>query len=261
MAIYSESVPDLAQRVASKKKRPSAAAAREPTPQPPVLAETAQERRNRLARERRARQRQEKLDAENGVTLATGKIQPVIKDRQHPIHMSPTQKDVIPATTPSASSTVRGAAPTTVAPDPPTSDGGSIPSSSPSRSSRGRKTTPSPVPAPVSPPAAGGDLPNGHHHTHPSSSSPPPLADDVGPSKPTKRAKVWPSIDNPDEPPKWYTSLLTDVIKAKLDQTGEKTSKRVLKETSEEVAKEKWADPAERQKQDKLFHQIFRRMA
>lgn len=221
MAIYSTPVLDVSSRLAAKKKTASKKASAQPVPTPnPVeaapLEETPQQKRNRLARERRAQQKQALLDQQEGVTLATGKIKPVVKDTAQPVYTPPAEKQVIP---------------------------------------RKRKTPPPPPSVdshPEGPPV------NGSASTS-TEVALEPISDEEMEKKirKKKQKKVW---NDPTEPPRWYTSLLTDVIKAKIEHDGEKASKKIVKETSEEVAKEKWADPCERERQDKLFNQIFRSM-
>lgn len=240
MPIYSTPVHDVSSRLAAKKKQSSRTVSLPPTngtngthgtkgkkkaaSNPPEVAprvETAQDRRNRMARERRAKEKQAKLDAAQGVTLATGKVQPPVRDVRDPVYKPPKDKDVIKG---------KRMSPT---PDPP------VPSPEP---------TPDPHPEPAPDP-------------EPEPEPEPDSDETLVKKKQRKRRRVaWPAMEDPTEPPKWYTSLLTDVIKTKINYDGEKASKKIVKETSEEVAKEKWADPAERERQDKLFNQIFNSM-
>lgn len=248
MSIYSSPVKSVAARAASKqqaqeqkKKKPELALTETQPHDEQLENETPQEKRNRLARERRARLKQEKADAENGVTLATGKITPIVRDELDAVLKPPINKMVVggggaggkKVQKQTASISIEnGAAETTAAVSTPTDH---TASSSKERVPLKRK--------------------NGESGDMETSNEP----DEGGPAIPPKK-KRWPRVpvEDAEEPPKWYTSLLSDVIKHKIDQAGEKATKKVIKETSEEVAKEKWADPMERGRQDKLFNQIFR---
>lgn len=229
MAIYSTSIAELTRRVAAKtatpkKKAKAAAAAHEKEPEP---AETPRERTNRLARERRARKKQEDLDHAAGVTLATGQVEMPVRDPKDTKHVSPKEKTVIPARRQS-----------------PASDAAAAPAAV--HETNGHIAE---------------EIENGTDEEDEETvdeDAPPPAALPAPPRQ--KKVKVHHSF--PEEPPKWYSNLLKEVIKTKLHEAGEKASAKAIKETGDEMAKERWADPEEQAKmrasQDKLYSQIFR---
>ena len=253
MTIYSMPIGDLTQRIAKKqaqlkneKAGPTAPATNgtrkrkvqftEPaaaanSPPPTENGETPNERRNRLARERRALQKQAKLDAEAGVTLATGKAQPPVKDLAQPTFKTPSKKDAVPATMLTASTT------NVTSEEEPSPPLPALPA----------KTTTTTT-------AAVNDDEEEEETPRKSRWPVPPK---------TSRRKN-PGTHDDTEPPTWYTRLLTEVIKTKMDEVGEKASKKVIKETTEEIAKDRWASPEERERvrgnQDKLYNQMFGRV-
>lgn len=241
MAIYSTSIAELTRRVASKtsgKKHNK----------PKANEETARERTNRLARERRARKKQEELDHAAGVTLATGKVDMPVRDESDLVHVQPKEKAAVPRPSPSAPAT------------PQTKKKGKQPAAAPapdeSEDAASKENQ--------EPDDAGVDQPEEEEQD---STDTEEEQDDANIEKPPvkkkrRRTQSRSSSSFPDTPPKWYTKLLTEVIKTKMTEAGEKASAKAIKETGDEMAKERWADPEEQAKmrasQDKLYSQIFR---
>jgi hypothetical protein len=248
MAIYSTPLADIAKRVAAKKNTPKKNPANGFVGKvDPVIAklskEEQREHKNRLARERRARAKQALADVKAGVTLATGHTVPPTVDPTDPVHVPPRQKETVPA--------------------------------------RKRKSPPAAVQQQVKhltpPPSVSSSCEDseedddGGDHGDDAAADDEQVEPEEEPEPPKKKVRVVrepapvpvPVAPGSDEPPRWYTNLLTEIVRMKTEEAGEKASKKIIKETGDEIAKEKWADPLEREKtranQDKLYNQMFGR--
>lgn len=294
MAIYSAPIAELTQRVANNtptkkrapaaKSNPTAAAPSDATddvngapakpkrgrkaataaaavPPPPesshngdtaLANETPAQRRSRLARERRARIKQEKEDAKAGVTLATGAVSFPVKDPSQPVFKTPKRKLAV-GDGPAAAAKGVGAHAANGSTAPPAGNGPSAGETDVS----GTGSAPTAAAHPTTSDAS--DVDEDSAATAAAAAAPA--------AKKTKRVKKdgkWPAAnEEPSEPPAWYTRLLTEVIKTKLETHGEKASAKAIKTTGDEVAREQWSQPAERERvranQDKLYNQMFGR--
>lgn len=221
--------------------------------QPPTETEDARERRNRLARERRARKKQEVLDTKAGVTLATGKIQLPKVDPNDSVFVPPPKlKKQRVKKSPSPQPVQE--------PDPVDNQ----PEEEEDHLSEDEDEQPS-------------DTSSNNNEMLTEEEAYDAIMEDEPPTPVTtpKRKRVTPVPDAPkkkkptnlsagsenDEPPKWYTKLLTEIVKVKVDEAGEKVSKKVMEAAGHDVATERWADPAQRDKirasQDRLYNEIF----
>lgn len=226
--------------------------------QPPKeTTEDARERRNRLARERRARKKQDVVDTKAGVTLATGKIQLPKVDPNDSVFVPPPKLKKqrvkkLPSPQPVQEPDPVDNQPKEEEEDHLSEDEEEQQSDTSSNEMLTEEEAYEALmedeqeePVPVQ------QTPKRKRIT------PTPVPDAPKKKKPTNLSA---GSEN-DEPPKWYTKLLTEIVKVKVDEAGEKVSKKVMEATGHDVATERWADPAQRDKirasQDRLYNEIF----